>query len=128
VTGGLATLHPAYFALVMATGIVSIACGLLGLRPIAVVLLWANSAFFVVLWILTVVRIALFPEHVVADLRHHGRGVGFFTTVAATSVLGSQWLIIAGTWRLAAWLWGAAIVLWALVTYGVFTLLTVERE
>ena len=28
--GALATLHPAYFALVMATGIVSIACALLG--------------------------------------------------------------------------------------------------
>src|SRR5262249_18878402 len=30
-TSALATLHPAYFALVMATGIVSIACSLLGL-------------------------------------------------------------------------------------------------
>jgi tellurite resistance protein TehA-like permease len=125
---GLATLHPAYFALVMATGIVSIGCELLGLRPIGVALLWANSLFFVVLWVLTILRIARFRDRVVADLKNHGRAVGFFTTVAATSVLGSQWLIIAGTWRLAAWLWGATIVLWAVMTYTVFTVLTVKEQ
>jgi tellurite resistance protein TehA-like permease len=126
--GGLATLHPAHFALVMATGIVSIACGLLGLRPIGVALLWANSAFFVILWILTALRIARFRDRVVADLADHGRAVGFFTSVAATCVLGSQWLVIAEAWRLAAWLWAAGIVLWAAITYGVFALLTVKAE
>jgi tellurite resistance protein TehA-like permease len=125
---GLATLHPAYFALVMATGIVSIACGLLGLRLIAVPLLWANTAFFVVLWALTVLRVARFRDRVIADLTHHGRAVGFFTIVAATCVLGSQWLVIANTWRLAAWLWAAGIVLWALITYSVLALLTVKEQ
>ena len=125
---GLATLHPAYFALVMATGIVSIACSLLGLRPVGSALLWVNSAFFVVLWMLTVLRLIRFRERVVADLTHHGRAVGFFTTVAATSVLGSQWLVIAGSWTLAAWLWAAGIALWATITYGVFALLTVKTQ
>src|SRR5262249_1826624 len=123
----LATLHPAYFALVMATGIVSIACSLLGLRPIAVALLWANSAFFVVLWMLLGLRVARFRDRVVADLTDHCRAVGFFSVVAATSVLGSQWLVIAGTWQLAAWLWLATIVLWGVITYTVFTLLTVKE-
>jgi tellurite resistance protein TehA-like permease len=128
VNGGLASLHPAYFALVMATGIVSIACALLGLRPIGVVLLWANTGFFIVLWILTVLRILRFRERVAADLSHHGRAVGFFTAVAATSVLGSQWLVIANAWTLSAWLWAAGIILWAAVTYTVFALLTVKAE
>src|SRR5262245_14591946 len=101
-TGGLATLHPAYFALVMATGIVSIASTLMGFRPVGVALLWANSAFFAMLWILTVLRVLRFRDRVVADFMHHGRAVGFFTVVAATSVLGSQWLIIANRWTLAA--------------------------
>jgi tellurite resistance protein TehA-like permease len=126
--GGLATLHPAYFALVMATGIVSIACGLLGLRPIGVALLWANNAFFVVLWLLTMVRLLRFRDRVVADLSHHGRAVGFFTTVAATSVVGSQWLVIADGRAVAVWLWAASIGLWATITYTVFTLLTVKAE
>lgn len=125
---GLATLHPAYFALVMATGIVSIACALLGLRSMAVPLLWANTAFFVILWVLTGLRVARFRDRVIADLTHHGRAVGFFTLVAATCVLGSQWIVIADAWRLAAWLWAAGIVLWATITYSVFALLTVKEE
>src|SRR5262245_44541969 len=125
---GLATLHPAYFALVMATGIVSIACSLLDLRAIAIGLLWANTAFYAVLWILNCLRLAWFRERVVADFTHHGRAVGFFTIVAATSVFGSQWFIVAGAWRLAAWLWAATIVLWAIITYAVFTSLTVKEE
>jgi tellurite resistance protein TehA-like permease len=125
-TSGVATLHPAYFALVMATGIVSIACGLLGLRPVGVALLWANCLFFVVLWALTAVRIVRFRDRVAADLTHHGRAVGFFTMVAATCVLGSQWLVIAGAWTLAACLWAAGIALWATITYAVFALLTVK--
>ena len=125
---GIAALHPAYFALVMATGIVSIACALLGLRLIGVVLLWGNSVFYIVLWSLTGVRIARFRERVIADLTHHGRAVGFFTIVAATGVLGSQWFVIAAAWRLAAGLWALGIVLWAAITYSVFTLLTVKED
>jgi len=124
----IATLHPAYFALVMATGIVSIACHLLDLQPLAASMLWANTVFYIVLWVLTAIRIARFRDRVVADLLSHSRAVGFFTLVAATSVLGSQWLVVAGTWRLSAWLWGAAVVLWAVITYGVFTLLTIKDQ
>jgi tellurite resistance protein TehA-like permease len=124
----LASMHPASFALVMATGIVSIACQLLGLAPVAVALLWANLVFFVVLWVLTATRAARFPGRVVADISHHGRSVGFFTTVAATCVVGSQVLVIGGAWRTAAALWAFGIVLWAVVTYTVFTALTIKAE
>src|SRR5207249_6372592 len=86
------------------------------------------NAFFVALWLLTAVRIVRVPERVAADLAHHGRAVGFFTTVAATTVLGSQWLVIAGAWTLAAGLWFVGIALWAIVTYGVFALLTVKEQ
>jgi tellurite resistance protein TehA-like permease len=124
----LAALHPAYFAMVMATGIVSIACLLVGLRPIAVALFWANNGFFAVLWMLTVLRILRFRDRVAADLMHHGRAVGFFTIVAATCVLGTQWLVIADAWTVAAWFWAAGIALWAIVTYGVFAMLTVKSD
>ena len=124
----LAALHPAYFALVMATGIVSIACSLLEYPFIAVLLLWANTGFYVALWILTATRIIRHPDRVVGDFTNHGRAVGFFTIVAATSVLGSQWFVIEATWRLAAWLWGATIVFWVAITYSVFTVLTVKED
>lgn len=124
----LAALHPASFALVMATGIVSIACQLLWLPPVAVTLLWANSVFYLVLWVLTGARIVRFPGRVAADVSHHGRSVGFFTTVAGTCVLGSQALLIGGAWSVAAALWVLGIGLWAAVTYAVFTALTVKIE
>jgi tellurite resistance protein TehA-like permease len=126
--GGLAAMHPAYFALVMATGIVSIACQLLGFRGFAIVLLVLNVGFFAALWILTLLRFARFRDLMIADLFHHGRAVGFFTAVAATCMLGSQSLAVAGLWQVAAGLWLAGIVLWAGVTYTVFAVLTVKAQ
>jgi tellurite resistance protein TehA-like permease len=126
--GGLASMHPASFALVMATGIVSVACHLLGLERIAAALFWSNIAFYAALWALTVVRVVKFPARVLADISHHGRSVGFFTTVAATCVLGNQALLIRGAWLAAAILWVCGIVLWAAITYTVFTALTIKSE
>jgi tellurite resistance protein TehA-like permease len=124
----LATMHPASFALVMATGIVSIASQLLGSNWIAVALLWINVVFYVVLWGLTAARAVRYPAYVIDDIRHHGRSVGFFTMVAATCVLGNQVLLIAGAWRAAAGIWLLGIVLWATVTYTIFTVLTVKAD
>ena len=124
----IASMHPASFALVMATGIVSNGNQLIGFPWLATALWWANVAFYITLWILTVVRIVRFPARVVADISHHGRAVGFFTVVAATCVLGSQSLIVENAWRLAATLWIAGIVLWAVVTYSVFTALTIKAD
>lgn len=124
----LASLHPAYFALVMATGIVSIACHLLAIDALAVALLWINSAAFVVLWALTIARAVLYIDRMLRDFSDHGRAVGFFTTVAGTCVTGSQWLIVGGQRQLAVWLWVAGICLWAALTYAIFTALTVKAE
>ncbi len=119
-------MHPAYFALVMATGIVSIAAHLTSMPRIAFALFVLNIAFYAGLWILTAVRVFRHRERMIADVLDHGRSVGFFTTVAGTCVLGSQFLVIAGMWRVGAALWCAGIVLWALVTYTVLTVLTVK--
>jgi tellurite resistance protein TehA-like permease len=124
----LSTMHPASFALVMATGIVSIGCHLLGPMVLGRVLFWANIGFYLAVWVLTVARIVRFPARVLADVSHHGRSVGFFTAVAATCVLGSQAIVIAGAWQAAAALWIFGIILWAVLTYGVFTALTVKPD
>ena len=67
----VAELNPAAFALVMATGIVSIAASLLAMNAVAIVLLWANALFFIVLWALLLLRCAFFFPRVAADLRNH---------------------------------------------------------
>jgi tellurite resistance protein TehA-like permease len=125
---GLAGMHPAYFALVMATGIVSLASELMGLHPIAVALFALNLGFYPLLWVLTIARVIRHRDRVRSDLQHHGRAVGFFTTVAATCVLGSQCLLVGDSVTAAIALWIAGIVLWAILIYSVFALLTVKAE
>jgi tellurite resistance protein TehA-like permease len=125
---GLAGMHPAYFALVMATGIVSLACEVLDLHPIAIALFALNLGFYPVLWILSIARVVRHRDRVRADLLHHGRAVGFFTTVAATCVLGSQCLVIGGSVTAALTLWIAGTALWAIFVYSIFALLTVKAE
>jgi tellurite resistance protein TehA-like permease len=120
-------LHPAYFAMVMATGIVSIASDLLEMRVIGVALCWLNLIFFVILLALTIARLIWHRTRFFHDLIDHSRAPGFFTTVAATCILGSQWLIIFQASRLALALWLFAIILWIIFTYSIFTGVTVKE-
>mgnify|MGYP001185029377 FL=1 len=121
-----AGLHPAYFALVMATGIVSLAAWVQGFAAIARGLFWLNLVFFGALWGLTSVRIVRHRARVVADLKDHNRSVGFFTAVPGACVLGSQAMLIEGATGFAWALWIAGAALWLLLTYTIFTTLTVK--
>jgi tellurite resistance protein TehA-like permease len=119
---------PAYFALVMATGIVSIASYFLGFSFIAMSLLPLNILFYVVLWVLTISRLVLYPSRVLADLNDHSRGVGFFTIVAATCVIGSQFVLLTEAYELGCFLLGVGAVLWVIIIYSVFTAFTIKAE
>src|SRR6187431_1581641 len=92
----VANLFPGYFALVMATGIVSIAARLLGFDWVALSLFAIGVAAYVVLGLLLVARVVFYPRRVLDDFRDHGRGAGFFTVVAATCVLGTQSIVVGG--------------------------------
>lgn len=120
--------QPAYFALVMATGIVSIASELLDMRKIAVALFALNGLFYLVLWALMIRRMVCYPRAFFADLADHARGVGFFTWVAGTCVLAVQCMVVHPLPHLAAALWGLGIVLWMIFTYAVFAGLTIRQE
>lgn len=112
----------------MATGIVSIACQLLGFPGIARPLLGLNLAFYAFLLALTLARASAFPRRMIEDLGDHARGSGYFTLVAATNVLGSQCLRVA-SWRGAAELFFAVgIGLWALVMYSFFLAVIVREK
>ena len=126
--GRLATMHPSYFALSMATGIVSIAGHLLGLDELAVVLTWINIIIFPILWILLILRIVIFPKNVIQDLSNHGRAPGFFTAVVSTSVIGTQVDLIYKWIAVAEYLWWANLLLWIICTYSIFMMLTIKKE
>lgn len=124
----IADLFPGYFALVMATGITSIAANLLDLKPVAWALLYLNIAAFVILWAMLLARLILFFPRILADLNDHVRGPGFFTVVAGTCVLGSQLVIVAGQFEIAMVLWFVGLFCWTLVMYAFFTAVTVRMN
>jgi tellurite resistance protein TehA-like permease len=126
--GAVASLHPAYFALVMATGILAVACQLLGIPTIPRVLFGINVVAYVLLWVLTGVRMVRHTRVFFADFSSHQRGPGFFTTVAATSVVGVQLVVHFGQTAPARALWWLAFVLWLGLTYGIFAAITTKAD
>lgn len=125
---GIRDLYPGYFALVMATGIVSIASYLLGMSVVAWTLFFVNLVAYGVLWVLTLMRLVWYSRRLWADLTDHVRGPGFFTLVAGSCVLGSQWVILAGNLTAAVLLWGLGVLLWLVVNYTFFTAVTVRES
>ncbi len=125
---GIKHLFPGYFALVMATGIVSIAAYLLEMETIAWWLFRFNAIAYVVLWLLTLARITRHGRLFIADLTSHGKGPGFFTIVAGTGVLGSQFVIIAGDRTTALWLWYICLVTWVVLIYAFFGAATLREQ
>lgn len=124
----LAPLSPAYFGMVMATGIVSIAAHMLGLPALAHALFVLNNGLYAVLWCLYLLRLALYRRQFFDDLTDHLRAPGFFTTVAATNVLGSQYVLLAQRTSAALVLWSVAIGLWVALTYAIFTAFTIKTH
>jgi tellurite resistance protein TehA-like permease len=122
VDAGVRSLHPGYFALVMATGIVSNAFYYLGQHGLATFLLVVNLIAFPVLLAATVARALLRPSPLWADLLDPGQVFAFFTIVAGADVLGLQ-LALRGDGGVAAGLWVAALVVWILLSYFSFSLL-----
>ena len=124
----LENLSPSYFALVMATGIVSIGCYLMGPKPLAIALFALNCVAYVTIWVLSLLRLRFYPRQVLADLTSHQRGLGFLTAVAATGVLGAQMIVIGHKFTIAIVLLALAVTLWLALTYTIFTALTIKRE
>ena len=122
------TLDPAYFAMVMATGIVAIAAYLMGMPLLGRLLAEVNVLFYVVLAGMTLARLLFYPRIVLQDLIDHQVGVGFFTLVAATAILGSQSVILFGMYQLAGVLWLASSALLLIILYAIFTAFTIKEK
>lgn len=121
-------LYPGYMALVMATGIVSIAAFLLNMSWIAWALFWINLVAFAVLWLLVLVRLSFFFSRFAADFTSHARGPGFFTLVAGTSVLGRQVVFLLNDETTAFFLWACATAVWFVLMYLFFAIATTKED
>jgi tellurite resistance protein TehA-like permease len=111
-------MPPGYFALVMATGIISVGMYLIGVRTLSFVLMVVCGTAYLVLVLLTGWRVIAYRLAVVADLHDPYRGFQFFTFVAGTNVLAAR-LAIEGWFTAAAILLGVAGITWLLLGYAV---------
>jgi tellurite resistance protein TehA-like permease len=116
-------LAPGYFALVMATGVISIGLRLEDFMLLSNVLLVVGSVSYVVLIVLTIWRIAAFRAAVAKDITDPASAFGFFTFVAATNVIGARlamdWGVVIPTVLLAVsgvtWIVSGYAIPWAVM-------------
>lgn len=112
----------------MATGIVAIAAFLMQLTAIAWSLFFISITAYCILWILFIVRMVVFPEHVLHDFSDTLRALGFFTSIAATTVLGREVILLTNNLTVALWLWFLSLFLWFIFSYPFFMRIFISRE
>jgi tellurite resistance protein TehA-like permease len=119
-------LHPAYFAFVMATGIISTAAFSFGPSWLSLALLATASAGLAVLGTALVMRLLYFRRSVAADIQAPDRVFGFFTITAGLDVLGVRFML-AGHPLATAILAAVGAAVWLPLTYGVPASLLLTR-
>ncbi|EYD75508.1 C4-dicarboxylate transporter/malic acid transport protein [Rubellimicrobium mesophilum DSM 19309] len=123
IDGRIESLYPGYFALVMATGIISNTLRLQGHLLLSDALFAGNALAFPWLLALTVLRALRHPRALWADIINPRLVFAFFTIVAATDVFGVG-LHLRGASTAALWSWLAALVTWFVLIYFSFGVLT----
>lgn len=121
-------LLPAYFAMVMATGIVSIAAYLDGLLLFGYLLFYVNIGFLLGLGFLFIIRCIVFKKEVLEDFRSYQKGPGFLTIVAALCIVGNQFILLFDQTGPAKAILLLAAVLWLFIIYGFFFNITVTKN
>ncbi len=111
-------LTPGYFALVMASGIISVGLQLQGFRTLSLAVLAVCGGAFVILLVLTVWRFVAYRGAVHDDFMDPRRAFGFFTFVAGTNVLGVR-LAMEGLHLVTAVLLALAGLAWLVLGYVV---------
>jgi len=114
------------FAFVMATGILSIATGLVGWIWLSQALFALNVAAFPTLLLLLLMRVARNPAAIAGDLADDRQAPAMLTIVAGTCVLGSE-IALSGAHRtVAAGFWAAAAILWVGLLYAIAGAMTIR--
>jgi len=122
------TLAPSSFAIVMSTGVISIASNLLGYPSIASFLFYLNNIIYAILLILLLLRIVLFFPLLAKDLASEAKGAGFLTVPTASCTLGLQYALMKENFSITPVLWTFALVFWLVFMYAFFILLLIKKE
>lgn len=119
---------PAYFAMVMATGIISLAAHAQHLQGLADGLFYLNLVLYPVFLLLMLTRVLRFFGEVKTELTSHEKGATYLALVAATCLVGNQLVQLRGQQTLGLALWGFAGVCWVLLLYGFLLGVTLRRQ
>ncbi|MEG2171627.1 MAG: tellurite resistance/C4-dicarboxylate transporter family protein [Desulfovibrionaceae bacterium] len=111
---------PANFAMVMSTGIVSIALHLLEYPHAALGLFFVNIFMWLVLACTYTLRAVVYPRAFFDDFADHNKGPGYLTIVAGTCILGNQFALFCGDYLTAQALLLLSLILWFLCLWGIF--------
>lgn len=112
------TLTPGYFALTMASGIISVGLELEGFHALSAALLVICAVSYAVILVLSLVRLVRFREDMRRDFMDPARAFGFFTFIAGTNVLGVR-LGMMGWPGATALLLVVAVLAWVVLGYVV---------
>ncbi len=116
--GKVERLNPGCFAMVMATGIVSIDLAQHGMPGLARALLALNALLYLWLLVLSIWRLLRWPRAMRDDFVNPARGAAFLTLAAATLVLASQCLTVVHWPRVAIALAAFGALCWFLLMYA----------
>jgi tellurite resistance protein TehA-like permease len=112
IRSGIKNFHPAYFAMVMATGIVSVAFKAMVFPGIAEILFGLNLIFYIVLCVMLTMRMLNFWQDLLADLGVLRQNWLFLTFVVGTNTVGMQLVIFLQASSLAGILWLVGLIAW----------------
>ncbi|MBV6494201.1 MAG: hypothetical protein LDLANPLL_02232 [Turneriella sp.] len=112
----------------MATGIVSIAAFRFQMWLIAETLFILNWCFYTVLAIFFLLRLIFYRKEFLSDISNHAKGAGFFTVVAGTCIIGSQFIVLRHDFGIAKVSWVIAIIFWLALVYTFFAAITIQRQ
>ncbi|HEY5408958.1 MAG TPA: tellurite resistance/C4-dicarboxylate transporter family protein [Ginsengibacter sp.] len=125
---GIANLSPAYFSLVMATGIVSIAAYLYNWIFLSKTLFWINLIAYIILCFLFAARLFFYKNEFRSDFLDDRKNMGFLSFTAANCIIGNQFVVIAGNYQFATYFFAVGLASWIFLIYPLFAVLIEKRN
>lgn len=119
---------PIDFAMVMATGILSIAALLEGYIWLATGLYYINILLFIILLIFMLRRIFVEWSSFKSDLKSYEKGPGVFTFIVAICIIGNQVVLFNEWYTLGRTLLVIAAIAWIFINYSFFFNITVTKK
>ncbi|WP_345124344.1 tellurite resistance/C4-dicarboxylate transporter family protein [Hymenobacter antarcticus] len=119
---------PAYFTMVMATGIISLAAHGLRLEGVANGFFYLNLGLYPLFVLLLLGRVLGFFAGVRAELASHETGASYLALVPATCMVGNQFAVLRGNPVVGEALWVAGALCWGLLLYAFLLGVMTRRE